>query len=151
MLIVVVAGLVLDLAILVGLLVGFVTLPAPDSWSRPEVVATLTFLLLVYSILLLLFFRLQVAKGRWRRNYGTLVFKVRTGSSVLILSYILWLPASIVWGLTMLRIFRLVGKSLSELTGPESSFAFFYFAIGVVLGGWILARVAISLYEFFNP
>ena len=106
---------------------------------------------MIYGITICLFFVLRLAKEQWKRKRKQPDFKAKENAP-LILSYAIWLPISIIWGLATLRIFDVFGKSLDDPNvALLATLAGFYFLFVVPTGGMVLTQAATYLSDFFNP
>jgi hypothetical protein len=148
-----VVGLVADTITLVGLTSGLVV-PPPQLgfWSRPEVVAVWTLALLVYGLVICLFFTVLYARRRWDR-LGQWPDTISRRRATLTLGYLLWLPLSIIWGITILHLLKgTYGLPIDDASASVLPvLGWLYFIFLVPAGGLIITHTAVILCDFFNP
>ena len=154
-------GLIVDSTALIGFAIGAIEIsPEFGFWANPFVIAVTTFSFLCFSLCICLFFVVQFAKNRWRKNRVS-PKSDREGEypGLKTISWFLWLPTSILWGIGMSRYFWMYYMGTASIADPETQVIVpliavpfgFYFLFIPMFGSYMLPDIAISLNEFFDP
>ena len=154
-------GLIVDSVALIGFAIGAIKIsPEFGFWANPFVIAVITFSFLCFSLCICLFFAIQLAKNRWRKGRVSPKPDHEGGYPGLkALGGFLWLPTSVLWGISMSRYFWAYYVGNASIPDPEVQAIvpligtpfLFYFLLVPMFGSYLLPNIAISLNEFFDP
>jgi hypothetical protein len=148
-------GLIVDLVSLAGFISGFVV-PHP-SWGLfgdPIVLALVTFTIMVYGIFICLFFIMRAAWKRWEMT-NRLPSGPSVRSASMLISYALWIPATVVWGVAVAKLF--LSYYHISFDSPNENGQWIILGVAVCLiiivpyGGYLLNRGTVIVVDFFYP
>lgn len=138
-------GLVVDVVAILGIVLGLVTPPSVGFVARPIVVLIITFSILVYTLTIIMVFLARESAKRTDPSKA---------EGLAIISYFLWVPSILLWGLAMLRIHK-IPEGVFDQPEPSLLQAWLVllatgYTVLVLGGGGFIWAFGLSIYAAFS-